>query len=371
MSKKLNNFLIFLMFAVCFVLFIVYEVCSGGFWADGTLSYLMLSIVFIFVAFFINIILHEAGHLVFGLLSGYKFSSFRIGNIVLFKKDGKFVIKKFSIPGTGGQCLLSPPDYKDGKYPVVLYNLGGVIFNAAVGVLFLIPAFFPSVGNVFKGFSLIMSLFGFITAISNAMPVSVQIDTDGKNAFFLAKDKDAMRAMWIQLKVNALQYEGVRLKDMPEEWFSLPGEEEMKRNALTASLFYFRLCRLLDEKDFENALELSDTVDAVKDSLPGLYYYLVVSERMFLEMLSGDAPLTVCDFSDKKLKAFDGRMKKFLPVIRRKYTYASMVSHNAAAANTAERDFNKIIKSYPNEAEAETEKELFTMVKDFAESDLK
>lgn len=31
-----------------------------------------------YVAIFIQLIIHEAGHLVFGLVSGYKFSSFRI-----------------------------------------------------------------------------------------------------------------------------------------------------------------------------------------------------------------------------------------------------------------------------------------------------
>ena len=144
----------------------------------------------------------------------------------------------------------------------------------------------------------------------------------------------------------------------------------MKRNALTASLLYFRLCRLIEEKNFEDALELCDTVNSVKDLIPGLYYYFVISERMFLEMLSGDVHSTVCDFSDKKLKALDGRMKKFHSVVRRKYTYALMVSHDTAAADAAERDFNKIIKNYPCEAEAETEKEFFKMVKDFAESDL-
>lgn len=43
-------------------------------------------IFFTLLGYFIHIFLHEAGHLVFGLLSGYQFSSFRVGNAVLFKK---------------------------------------------------------------------------------------------------------------------------------------------------------------------------------------------------------------------------------------------------------------------------------------------
>ena len=41
------------------------------------------------VAYFANIIVHEGGHLVCGLLSGYGFSSFRIGSLMLVKIDGK------------------------------------------------------------------------------------------------------------------------------------------------------------------------------------------------------------------------------------------------------------------------------------------
>lgn len=57
---------------------------------------------------FIQIIIHEAGHLVFGLLSGYEFVSFRIGSITLAKYDNKYCFKRFHIAGTGGQCLMMP-----------------------------------------------------------------------------------------------------------------------------------------------------------------------------------------------------------------------------------------------------------------------
>ena len=94
--------------------------------------------VFIYVAFFFHIIIHEAGHLVFGLLTGYKFSSFRVASFMWLKEDGKLKLKRLSIAGTGGQCLMTPPDMKDGKMPLVLYNLGGSFLNITLGALFLI-----------------------------------------------------------------------------------------------------------------------------------------------------------------------------------------------------------------------------------------
>lgn len=59
---------------------------------------------------FLHIILHEAGHLVGGLLQGYKFVSFRILSFTLVRHEGKLRWKRFSIAGTGGQCLLLPPN---------------------------------------------------------------------------------------------------------------------------------------------------------------------------------------------------------------------------------------------------------------------
>ena len=45
----------------------------------------------IYVAGFLQIIIHEAGHLVFGLLTGYKFSSFRIGSFMWIRRKTSFL----------------------------------------------------------------------------------------------------------------------------------------------------------------------------------------------------------------------------------------------------------------------------------------
>ena len=61
------------------------------------------------VLYILQLILHEAGHYLFGRLTGYTFVSFRIDNYTWIKENGKLVLKRFKIPGTGGQCLMMPP----------------------------------------------------------------------------------------------------------------------------------------------------------------------------------------------------------------------------------------------------------------------
>ena len=79
------------------------------------------------VSILLQVIIHEFGHFVMGKLTGYKFVSFRVFNILFIKENNKLKIKPFSLAGTGGQCLLEPPDdFNNTKY--ILYNLGGGLF---------------------------------------------------------------------------------------------------------------------------------------------------------------------------------------------------------------------------------------------------
>ena len=48
--------------------------------------YIFVLLLAIYLAMFIQMVVHEAGHLVFGLLTGYQFSSFRIGSFMFIKE---------------------------------------------------------------------------------------------------------------------------------------------------------------------------------------------------------------------------------------------------------------------------------------------
>ena len=50
-------------------------------------------LIFCLITFFLHLILHEGGHLIFGLLSNYEFVSFRVGSFTLVKDDNKFKLK--------------------------------------------------------------------------------------------------------------------------------------------------------------------------------------------------------------------------------------------------------------------------------------
>lgn len=74
-----------------------------------TVGVSLLAILILLFSIFLQVLLHEGGHLVCGLATGYRFVSFRIFNLTFIRKDGKLCIKRFSIAGTGGNAYLHHP----------------------------------------------------------------------------------------------------------------------------------------------------------------------------------------------------------------------------------------------------------------------
>ena len=122
------------------------------------------------VSLLILVPIHELGHLVCGLLTGYRFVSFRIFNYTVVRIDGKIRIKKFAIAGTGGQCLLTPPDLPIEKIPTGWYNFGGILANILVLVI-VIPLFLLPL-NPFVAEALgVFAAMDFLMILLNGIPM--------------------------------------------------------------------------------------------------------------------------------------------------------------------------------------------------------
>ena len=150
----------------------------------------------------IHIILHETGHLIFGLFTGYQFSSFRVFNLMWQKDlDGKIRFYNFSLAGTGGQCIMSPPEIKNGKMPFFWYNIGGVLMN------FLFAALFTVLYLIFKGnpyfdfVCLSFCVLGLSTGLANGLPLP-DINNDGRNIVELAKSEKAVKSFIFKCRLS-------------------------------------------------------------------------------------------------------------------------------------------------------------------------
>ncbi|MBP3332701.1 MAG: M50 family metallopeptidase [Clostridia bacterium] len=317
-----------------------------------------LLLVWVYVSVFAQIIIHEAGHLVFGLASGYKFSSFRIASLMIAKINGKLCLKKLALAGTAGQCLMNPPDMKDGRIPYVMYNLGGSILNLIATLVFGALYFiFPD--NIYLSpFFMPMALIGLAFALMNGIPMRTEVvDNDGYNALSLGKNKEALRSFWMQMKVSDMQLCGKRLRDMPEEWFSVPSDEDMK-NSMVAARGVFACNRLMDEKRFEDADKLMEHLLSIKSGIVGLHRALLVCDRIYCCLVSekydGEMKIKLSSDEEKLVKA----MKSFPSVMRTEFAVALLHEKNEKKAQDIKKRFEKMAKSYPYVSDTENEREL-------------
>lgn len=235
----------------------------------------------------ILVISHEAGHLIFGLLSGYKFVSFRIFNMTFIKIDDKLAVKRYSIAGTGGQCLLLPPDKPTEKIPTEWYNFGGVFVNLieVIAAILLMPL----VRNAFFNESLfIFILIGAILIIMNGIPMKLGgAGNDAYNMIALRKDMIAKRGFVDTLRINCEAQNGIRLKDMPESWFEVPENIDFK-NQLEVSIPLSAASRLVDMMDFQAGQRMYEDIYAHKKSIIPLYLKEIECELIFLRLVNGE-----------------------------------------------------------------------------------
>lgn len=308
------------------------------------------------LAVFGQVILHEGGHLVCGLATGYRFVSFRIGSWMIQREAGALRVRRMTLAGTGGQCLLAPPPLVDGKMPYVLYNLGGPLANLLAAAVCLLGMQFCRGLWALRVLLQMATLMGAGMGLMNGLPLK-DVHNDGANTLSLGRDPAAVRSLWVQLSVNARQTEGVRLKEMPEEWFALPTEAEMQ-NSMTAVLAVLRENRLMDAQDFAAAAALIDRLYARPGGMMPLYRDLLLCDRLYCALLQGeDAYEWLAEWETKPMHQFRKQMRDFLTVLRTEYV-AALHTGDPKAAETFRARFEARSVRYPYPAEAVSEREL-------------
>ena len=318
--------------------------------------WLAVYLLVLYAVYFLQIIIHEGGHLVFGLLTGYTFISFRIGSFIITKEDGKFRFARFSLAGTGGQCLLCPPEEKEGKIPFVLYNFGGVIFNVIFAVVCLaLYLLLPNI-HVLSVALMMSAVLSLYTAAANGIPMRMGlVNNDGYNGISLGKDKQAMRSFACQLRINASMAKGARLRDMPAELFELADGADVS-NPINNTITGFRCNRLLDEHRFEEMCSLAQQL-IEDENVIGIYKNLLVCDISFCEMLAGECDRAVSRFT-KEQKKIMAAMAKNPSVIRTQYAYALLCEKDNAKAEKHLAEFEKAAKKHPYPGDIESEREL-------------
>lgn len=298
-----------------------------------------LSISSLFALYF-HIIVHEGGHLVCGLATGYKFVSFRIFSWTLIKEENKYKIKKFSLAGTGGQCLLEMPDLPEDKLPVVWYNIGGVLGNIIFSLLALAILLIFNNGKYVSASLIIFIVIGLFLALTNGIPMKIQgISNDAANVLSLRKHPEGKIGLKLQLSVNAQCQRGVRLKDMPEDWF-IVDDDFRPSDTIDAGLATMTASRYIDIREFDKAYDIFNKIIAPESKAIGIYVKESMCEMVFLSLLKGDEE----KFNQLYTKQLEKYINQFKSIMSSKmrilFTIALLHDNDKAKA---EEIYNKLL----------------------------
>lgn len=112
----------------------------------------------------------------------------------------------------------------------------------------------------------------------------------------------------LQLAVNAEVQKGVRLKDMPDEWF--PNDEVTDyRNIMQVAVKLLYISRYVDRKEFETAHVLFSEIERHKEEIVGLYVKEIECELLFLELIGERRKEEIERLYTDKIKRYIQRYK--------------------------------------------------------------
>ena len=189
---------------------------------------------------------------------------------------------------------------------------------------------------------------------------------DGKNILVLKKDEYSRHVFWLMLQVNGLQSRGMRLRDMPEAWFSLPQQPRYG----SYMHMYAALLRAgwhMDRQELEQATECLEMIRPFAPNLATLYRFEWQCEMLFCELMGPRRPDEVEALYTTGLQKYIKKCERYqLGKKRLLYAYALLMEKDIAKAERLWGEAQRLAERSPNTGEAKSELDLMLWVKEIA-----
>lgn len=309
------------------------------------------------VGFIVHIILHEGGHLIAGIISGYKFVSFRIGSLALImNKHDKLELRKMTIMGTGGQCLMCPPDVETEKCPYKLYHSMGGLTNIFLGLLAIIFRIILPNNLVSFCFLEIFGVIGIALGLTNLIPAKNNgIQNDGYNLIDLKHNLMARECMNLVLSLNAQITVADSYDELPKHMVDklkhIDFTKEDTSNCSIANAFNIQAGIYFAEGNYEKAHELQKYIANCPDILP-IFKNEAKCECLFFEIINGSDSKTIDDLYDKKLQKYITATSIYPARNRLMYAYYKLYKKDEKKASEYFSKLEKSVKTYIIKADA-------------------
>lgn len=308
----------------------------------GTDMNAVISVLCILSSILAAYLLRRAGHLIFGLISGYRLDECSVFGLGLhLGKDGKLRFG-FRRPVKRLCAFLTPPAY-DGSSPYRLYLAGGALANAIVGIGLLVASLLlRSVAEMlYVGLSGVMLLaYALMLLLHPANGVLVQTRR-------LAGNVHLRRATEHNLIVQVNIRQGGSLLDQPEDFF-LPYPEELWGDTYVFAAQHNIASRMQSTGRYEEAYDILLRLMALMDD-PSFRMPHKDIQRLYItcscaiaEMMSGAPPKYSERINEPNIELFLGSGGWGTQLMLAQYIRELLVTRNTAAAQTL---LNRIVNA--------------------------
>lgn len=322
---------------------------------------LLFGMILIVAAFFLQIIIHEFGHMLAALIRGWSFISFMIAGFVLTRRDGKFHLSRFNIPGAAGQCLMMPPEKGDTDFGIAFYNAGGVLMNIFSFLVALVVFLFFQKDIPYAASVLIYGsgIIGLILAIINGIPFSsTSLPNDGSNILNLRNDRFSTNVFLKTMEVIGLFSQGKTIHEVKYDYLCTDQEIDYS-NTIHAMAVNFDLSLAIARKDFRKAHSILRDMQGHEHEMVEIYQHEMMLEKIYVYLVSPVEGMNIERLLDKPTLNYIKMQSAFRPTaLRVQYVLALLHEHNEEKANQIYLKFQKVCDRYHIPGEIINEKEL-------------
>lgn len=241
------------------------------------------------------IIVHEFGHYLGGKIDNLEFISFRFGNTVLARENGKLKFKNLETSQLGGQCIMAPKEGVTYNKAPLAYLSGGLIMNLIIGIIGLVLTLMlvrrPEATNVAViSITTVLAIVGLGSFIKNIIPIRAGlILSDG----YLIKEvlthpgKSGYGPIYTQLEFAKMNAEDISLLSADEELYKLPEDFDPSR-PLHAQNATLTMNYLIGKDKVKEAVEIGEKILAANKG--DKTFERGVHEYLYFEYMMGKYP---------------------------------------------------------------------------------
>ncbi len=238
-------------------------------------------VCFAITAGLIHTIAHELGHLIFGKINGFKFSSMVIWFFKWQKLGNKTAFSFVMFGDEAGYTEMIPTKEEGVENGFFAMTLGGLIASVIVTILGVPVLFITTLPRWLFMFWIMLIPIGIYFIFGTLLPSSTDgILNDGAVLYHLKKQTDNSKVMINLLKIQANLYCGKTPSEIDENlYFVVPQLAEDNPNF--ALLLNARYAYYLDKKDYEGAKQTIKRLLSLEEYLPKQYMYIFKTDALY------------------------------------------------------------------------------------------